>query len=202
MLRLSSLIVFTSVLVMISSPILAQDYDFEAEGLQVRQVGSLYDVSPVINLSVAGTFPAEVVIEYQLFVNDVLVGSNSDHTVSLNTTCADLPTSCSGACTVLIHGEKFAGTCSGTLADCYCSGKYKLWKLPDVAIPEGATCRLVLDPNNLVSEIDETNNTYTVRGLNHPIPTTSEWWAIAMGLMLLVGGTIVFFRKRAREVAA
>lgn len=34
-----------------------------------------------------------------------------------------------------------------------------------------------------------------------PIPTISEWTAIGMILLLLVAGTIVFFRKRGRETA-
>ena len=34
-----------------------------------------------------------------------------------------------------------------------------------------------------------------------PIPTISEWAAIVMTLLLLVAGTIVFFRKRARGAA-
>lgn len=205
MLRLSSLIVFAIVLVLFSSPIRAQDYDFEAVDLRVVPVGSLFNVTPVINLSVAGTFPAQVVLEYQLFVNDVLVGTNSAHTVSLLTDCegfSDTPQTCSGACSVLIHDKPFPGTCSGTLPDdCFCKGKYTLWPLEDVAIPDGATCRLVLDPNNLVTEIDETNNEVIILGPDHPIPATSEWGLVVLTLMGMALGTIIIRRKLGTAVA-
>lgn len=41
-----------------------------------------------------------------------------------------------------------------------------------------------------------------VIGQPKPIPTLSDWGAIGMTLLLLTGGTIVFFRKRGPEAAA
>ena len=64
------------------------------------------------------------------------------------------------------------------------------------------TYTIILDPDDLVPEIDEGNNICEVVYTVAPIPTVSEWGLIVMTLLLLTAGTVVIARRRRRPAAA
>lgn len=63
------------------------------------------------------------------------------------------------------------------------------------------TYTIILDPDNLVPEMDESNNICEVTVTVEPIPTVSEWGLMAMALLLLTAGTVVIGRRH-RAAAA
>lgn len=92
--------------------------------------------------------------------------------------------------TTPLFGGAFSASCTGTCADDSPAG-----------FAVGADCAACARTLILLCDATGGNGplaTFTCHDTN-VVPTLSDWAAIAMMLLLLTGGTIVFYRKRGRE---
>src|SRR2546426_9268966 len=175
------------------TPLAAQEVDFQALGLRSVPVGSqLWDVVPQVRLHVGNGATETFPLEYELFVNGGIAGSKAT-TIRLSTLCQG--PGCAGACRVTVGDQIQDGQCSLFFEQCSCTVSVApLEGFPSVHIPPGAECKLVLDPNGLVAELDETNNQYVVS--SHPVPAL---WALGAGILALVlvtAGTVLLLGRR------
>jgi hypothetical protein len=167
--------------------------DFAASAVDLLPLGgSTYDAVPQVGLRVGTALGGPVPLEYQLLVNGTPAASGLAQ-IDLGALCAG--PGCSGACKVLADGQLNDGSCLVVFEECECVVIIApLPALHGVTIPPGSTCRLVLDPQGLVAETDETNNTYTTT--LHATPASTAAGALALALALLV---LAHARRRASD---
>ena len=176
----------------------ALDIDFAAVGLEAVTAGpGLVNLVPKVGVRLGTSAGDPQPLEYQVFVDGAPVGGNTS-LVTLSQLCTG--PGCSGDCRVTVGDQINDGVCLVLFKDCDCIVSVApLAAVGPVHIPPGAECKLVLDPNNLVSEIDETNNSLVIGG-DHAVPALSTWSLILLILMLLVlgsGAIRIRHRKRA-----
>ena len=67
------------------------------------------------------------------------------------------------------------------------------WAATNISISPGNTVKVVLDPQNLVAETDETNNEFTT--VFQGVPAVSRWGLIVMVVLVLTVGAVTLWRR-------
>lgn len=182
--RVASSLVSLAALLAACSTAAAVDFG-AVDLLLVPLGGSTYDVIPRVALHVGTTPPAPVPLEYQLQVGGAVVAS---HTEPVNVATLCQGPGCSGSCRVSCGEQINDGSCLFFLGQCDCIVSVApLPALHAVVIPPGSTCKLVLDPQGLVAESDETNNSVTVTVQGVPALGATGMLLVALGLILAAG---------------
>ncbi len=155
-----------------------------------------YNVTALIGFSISGEASFDSV-EYLIRVgNEVVVASiyAGGGAGAGDVLC---PSGCVGSCKNQFCVDQ--GTCSSHTLGCICNCDEDTYLAVGSLIisDPNMVVTLVLDPNNLIAEIDETNNVFqtTLEQQVPPIPTVSAWGLIVLTLMLAVPAKLYFGRR-------
>ena len=207
---------FLLLLVITTTMVQGQAVDLRPIDIHLEQTGidtsgtRVYDVWIGVEMVLTdAAFGIEFPLDYQFSVNSVVAGESKDeHKVFHNDACDNTPPACGDVCgTLVTHGTKFTqvfGLCPLKGEDCECTItqaaiKKAYWPLEDIPIPDDAECSVLLDPDGLVLEFDETNNELIIQAPDHPIPTLSGWGMIALLLLLATGLFVVRHWRRPQQ---
>lgn len=148
--------------------------DFEVTDFSLQKVADeVYDVAPKGILAYADTFSIPVFAD--LFVNDIKVATDNIHYIRAASNICQQAPNCSTNCQIdVTSGEGIVdGRCISYGTNCLCvtNDTIDLWPFKNIHIPDDSKVNLVLDPDNLVEEFDESNNEFllgTSTGFNNP----------------------------------
>ncbi|NNC83987.1 MAG: hypothetical protein HKN79_10455, partial [Flavobacteriales bacterium] len=167
--KIATAILILSAQLSFSQP--APQTDFHAEGMMVQMlppipgsIDSFFDIFPEVVVSTNNE--ADMPLHADLYVNDILVAQDQMHMVRAAGGGNGCPASCIGNCQIDVWHPggpvvMYGGTCVTLTSpdSCVCqTGPIELWPLQNIELEPGDILRLVLDPQNLVPEYDETNN--------------------------------------------
>ncbi|HXP63132.1 MAG TPA: dockerin type I domain-containing protein [Dongiaceae bacterium] len=131
--------------------------DLAVAALNFTPVGpDLYDVTPVVNLSLAGV---AVPLEWSLYVNGALIGTDQQ-TTAVPFGCTNSLTCPAVPCLMQVGTNVVTGTCN---AQCWCSASASIHALAQVSIPPGAQVQVVLDPRGLLTLLNRQNTISTTQ---------------------------------------
>ncbi|NNK79997.1 MAG: hypothetical protein HKO93_00740, partial [Flavobacteriales bacterium] len=144
------------------------DTDFSPDGMLVQKIptppgstDSFFDIWPEVSISTNN--PDQMPLHADLYVNDILVGQDQIHIVQL--AGGGCPADCFASCQVDVWHPgappvMYGGNCvTLTPSGCKCqTGPIEMWPIQGIPLQPGDVLRLVIDPQNLVPETDETNN--------------------------------------------
>lgn len=161
--------------------------------------GGLYDVTPTVfdRSNESGDVP----LEFDLYVNGSLAATSQMHSYRITTACSPAERPCSDGCVKRYTSGTMNQDLDGTCVEsplfgnaCGCSTTGRPWPVHSVQLKPGDEVTVVLDPRNLVPEVDETNNEYTVV-FTAAIPVIGVWGKIAVGTLIGMFGVVFVARK-------
>ncbi len=146
----------------------SRSVDFAAISLALEEEEpGVVNITPIISVTSPGTvsFP----LEADILVDGVVVARERLFNVGVSAPPdrCDGQVACDGGCRVrLVRGEAFGqfdGNCDTVpTGDCVCSASFDLTAAEEIEVSAGSVLTVVLDPDNVVPEFDETNNVFTL----------------------------------------
>ncbi len=198
---LSALSIALPALLALSAPA-TRGQDLVAVNLEFTPVGGgMYDVGPVIHVA-AGALP--VPAHAALLVNGELqfMDTMHEYVVAPGFDCGDAPNCLPDGSLCALTGvtdhdpQSYLGQCQRqrlSFCDCF-SENIHMWLMPGIRLDPGDSVRLVLDPDNLVEEADETNNVFETT-FSPPLPALGGSLRVALATSLILAGALVLRRR-------